>query len=209
MSIIPTTSPVISSRIQRLRHFLQAIESKKGVNKAIALLSSRDRKKILGSKQLIEFAWSKLSKKTLKGRVEKLLMKSKKKLIIDRFQNFPIELTNYIGLFLTGKDLAKFRRISRKALEITSAAYIIETYQLAPLIKKHIDIDCKPLTEAGKIWAISRMMAHITRMNHQDNLPLPTYSSIQNFFAQIEERFFNRMLERTSKLYLYSSAHGF
>ncbi len=182
-----------TSRQERLNYLAYAIEKRQGRSVAFQSLDKKDRItflvlcKITSSK----LNWNKIGNPTLQNAVQQLLHGPQ---LSNLLQLPPQEMTKaHITPFLTGKDLANLQSTHKAAPELVNASSIIKNYGLAPLIARYCHQDCETLSEGGKIQALHQLMSMVQELSELEQLELPSYQSVGQFFELVEARNLLRM----------------
>ncbi len=182
-----------TSRQERLNYFAYAIEKGQGRSLAFQSLDKKDRITFLGlcKIQSSTISWNKISNQTLQSAVQLLLHGPK---LPNLLQVPPQEMTKaHITPFLTLKDLANLQNTHKAAPELSNASSIIKNYGLAPLIARYCHQDYEILSESGKIQALHQLMSMVQELSKLEQLELPSYQSIGQFFELVEARNLLRM----------------
>ncbi len=214
-----------SSRHEQLTYFSHTIDKGQGRTLAFQSLDKRDRIAFLALCKISASTinWDKIGKQKLKGSVRQLLKMpteqlpplklAVKKPSSNLLRLPPLKLavkkpsSNLLRLppqdmtkthlmpFLTIEDLANLQSTHKAAPELGGATSIIKNYGLAPLIARYCHQDCEILSEGGKIQALHQLMSMVQELSELEQLELPSYQSVGQFFELIEARNLLRMAD--------------
>ncbi len=182
-----------ASRQERLNYFAYTIENGHGRSLAFQSLDKKDRITLLAQCKIKGSIvnWNKIGNQTLRKAVQYLLHGPK----LPNLMQWPPKemIKEHLTPFLTGKDLANLQSMHKAAPELGNASLIIKKYGLATLIARYCLQDCETLSEGGKSRALHQLMSMMQGLSKLEQLELPSYGSVGQFFELVEARNLLRM----------------
>ncbi len=192
-----------ASRFHRLNAFSQAIEQNRAeIPVLFQELHKDDRARILAKFNIDTFDWAVMqrSKEPLQKEIE--AMKTERSFILrssklraNHIRKFPVGvMSSALNQFLSPTEIANLQQSYKNTpTASSSAASIIKIYHLEPFIKTYLHLSCKDLNKNSQAKALKQLMSMVQELSKIEQLEVPSYRSIGEFFKLIEARNLLRM----------------